>query len=203
MFRSILISLVSLLLVLGVTLPLHADYPSPSPYPVSWELDLTYQLPKRILVDTGNGPKAYWYFTYHVTNNTDRDKVMFYPSFDMMTAAGTVVRSDNNISPKVFQAIKDKEHIKYLQDANSIGGELLQGEDQSRDGVAIWPEPDSRMGSFTIFASGFWGEAATVKVGDKETIVHKTLQNTYHLDADSANADSGQVKLLDSEYVMR
>ena len=128
---------------------------------------------------------------------------MFYPSFDMLTAAGNVVRSDNNISPKVFEAIKNKEHIKFLQDANSIGGELLQGEDQSRDGVAIWPEPASRMGSFTIFATGFWGEAATVKVGDKETIVHKTLQNTYHLDADAADADTGQVKLLDSEYVMR
>ena len=50
MFRSILITVASMLLVLGVTLPLHADYPSPSPYPVSWELDLTYQLPRRIQV---------------------------------------------------------------------------------------------------------------------------------------------------------
>ena len=82
--------------------------PKPSPYPVSWELTLTHSDPKRILVQ-GPGdtnPAAYWYITYHVVNNTDRDKILFYPSFEMMLEDGRVIRSDMGISPAVFDAIK-------------------------------------------------------------------------------------------------
>jgi hypothetical protein len=195
--------------LLALILPgqtLRADYPKPSPFPVSWELTVDFSQPHRIVLQApgDSSPSAYWYITYHVANKTDQDKILFYPSFQMLTQDGELIPSDSvDIEPAVFDAIKDKEHIKFLQPALSIAGPLLQGEDQSKDGVAIWREPDPRMGTFTIFASGFWGESATVTVGKDTLILHKTLQQTYHLDSDAAHPDQGALQLLDTQYVMR
>jgi hypothetical protein len=197
--------LAGLLVVLAIVAPSQADYPQPSPFPVSWELTLDHSLPKRILVQ-GPGdanPLPYWYITYHVVNNTDRDKILFYPSFDMMLETGEVTHSDMGIAPAVFDAIKKKERLKYLQSEDLIGGDLLHGEDQSKDGVAIWAEPRLRMGTFTIFCTGFWGESATVKVDDKDVTLHKTLQLTYHLDSDENHPGGGDLVAKDETYIMR
>jgi hypothetical protein len=205
MYRRMYIPVAALSVVFSIAMPLRADYPKPSPYPVSWELTFDHSLPKRILVQ-GPGdvnPLGYWYVTYHVANNTDVDKVLFYPKFDMMLEDGEDVASDMGVSTPVFEAIKKKEHLKYLQSNDTIGGELRQGEDQSKDGVAIWPEPRLRMGTFTIFCSGFWGETAIVKVGDKDVVLHKTLQLTYHLDSDENHPGGGDLVQKDDQYIMR
>jgi hypothetical protein len=205
MYRRFYIPVAVLSVVLAFALPLRGDFPTPSPFPVSWELTMTHSVPKRIVVQGAGdaNPQSYWYVTYHVANNTDQDRILFYPQFDMMLENGQDVRSDIGVSPSVFDAIKKKEHLKYLQGNDTIGGDLRQGEDQSKDGVAIWPEPRLRMGTFTVFASGFWGETATVKVGDKDVNLHKTLQLTYHLDSDEAHPGGGDLVQKDEEYVMR
>jgi hypothetical protein len=210
MTRSrLLLPLAGTALALALLLPgplLRADYPQPSPYPVSWELTVDFAQPKRITVQApgDDAPKPYWYITYHVANNTDKDTVLFYPSFDMLTQDGQIFHSDGiDVKPAVFTAIKNFERIKFLQDANDIPGPLRQGEDQSKDGVAIWPEPDPRMGTFTIFASGFWGESAIIKVGNTNQVLHKTLQESFHLNSDATHPGQGALVPEDSEYVMR
>ena len=205
MYRRMHLPMAGLLVVVALAMPLCADYPQPSPFPVSWELTFDHSLPKRILVQGpgDSNPAAYWYVTYHAANNTDQDKILFFPNFQMMLEDGQVVRSDIGVAPAVFDAIKQKEHLKYLQSNDVISGDLRQGEDQSKDGVAIWPEPRLRMGTFTIFCSGFWGESAVVKVGDKDVTLHKTLQLTYHLDSDESHPGGGDLVELDHQFVMR
>jgi hypothetical protein len=196
---------VAALLVASAAISSRADYPQPSPYPISWELNFDHSDPKRIVVQPPGetNPQAYWYATYHVANNTDQDRVLFYPNFQMMLEDGRLIRSDMGVSPAVFEAIKKKEHLKYLQSNDVIGGELKQGDDQSKDGVAIWPEPRLRMGTFTIFCAGFWGESAVVKVGDKDVTLHKTMQLTYHQDSDENHPGGGDLVLKDQQFVMR
>ena len=192
---------IALLCVLSCAMPLWGDFPKPSTFPVSWELTMTHGKPKRFLfkAEGDSAPVVYWYITYHVANNTDRDKVMFYPTFEMMTEDGTITRSDFNISPSVYDAIREREHLKFMVDANHVNGELLQGEDQSKDSVAVWVEPKERMGSFTLFVRGFWGETAKVKAGDKDVTLFKTLQLTYHVNGDNSAVNDDEK----SEYVMR
>ena len=204
MVRSLTL-LAGALLLLTIAMPLLGDYPQPSPYPISWELTATFGQPKRIVVQApgDDQPVAYWYITYHVVNNTDKDKIAFYPDFQMQTNDGLIIPSDHGIAPAVFDAIKDKERIKFLQDYLAIGGDLRQGEDQSKDGVAIWREPAPRMGTFAFFISGFWGESATVHVADQDVILRKTLNVTYHTDNDDAHPGQGTLQQLDSQYIMR
>jgi hypothetical protein len=195
----------ALLFVMGVALPLHADFPKPSPYPISWELAMAHSKPKRIVMQAPRDktPMPYWYMTYHVVNNTTKDKITFLPVFEMMTEAGMVIRSDSHtISPAVFERVKSIErNLKFLQ--ADASGDLRQGEDQSRDGVAIWREPTARMGTFSIFASGFSGEAVDVKEDDKIVKLHKTLQITYRLSSDENHPNEGELVELNSQDVMR
>jgi len=201
-----LLTLVALAGVLLIAKPGRADYPKPSVYPISWECDFDHALPRRIVVQVPGdaNPSAYWYMTYHLANNTDRDRLLVYPTFYLLSDNGTVARSDFNIAPAVFTAIKLREKIPFLQNALTIGGELLHGNDQSKDSVAIWREPEQKLGSFSIFVSGPWGENQTVKAADgKEVRLHKTLQLDYHINGAVKEATDADLVVQGSQFIMR
>src|SRR5436305_3803635 len=106
----------------------RGEYPKPSPYPKSWQLDFTHGKPKRIVV-TPEGekvPKAFWYMTYTVTNNTGKEQ-LFLPAFELATEDGKIIRNDINIPKGVFETIKKVEGSRFLQPAAAIGGELRIG----------------------------------------------------------------------------
>lgn len=190
-----------------------AEPPKPSPYPVTWEFKFTHGPLRRVMVTApgSNTPQAYWYMTYSVTNNTDQERV-FLPVFEMMTKDGKIIRSDKNIPAIVFDVIKAREKIRFLEAYPAIAGELRLGEDQARDGVAIWPEPMAEMGQFSVFASNLSGEAVLFKdakgepVKDAEgkpVILRKTLQINYLVRGDELYSGEDRVVELGQEWVMR
>ncbi|HTL27932.1 MAG TPA: hypothetical protein VL282_01875 [Tepidisphaeraceae bacterium] len=191
----------------------QADYPKPSPYPISWELNFEHSKPKRIVVDVPgqSTPKAYWYLTYTVTNKTDKEQT-FLPIFQLVTKEGQVIRSDKNIPAKVFEAIKSREHIKYLEPYTKVAGELRIGDDQAKDSVAIWEEPESKMGTFSIYIGGLSGESVFLKnekgeqvkdADGKPVILRKTLQLNYQIPGDEIRPGDDPVNEKDTTWVMR
>ena len=188
-------------------------YPSPSVYPISWELQFDHDLPKRIVVETPGSavPSAYWYIKYTVTNKTDKEQI-FLPHFEMVTRTGQVIRSDFNISEKVFDEIKQREGDQFLEPFTKVGGEIRLGEDEAKDGVAIWKEPDPRMGNFTIFVGGLSGEAVQMKDDNGQAmkdadgnpiILRKTLQLNYLIRGDDVYPGQDEVNVKSEETVMR
>jgi hypothetical protein len=208
------------LLLAGSTARAAADFPKPSPYPTAWELKFTHGVPKRIVVDvpTSPVPLAYWYVTYTVTNNTDKEQ-QWLPSFELLTENGQIVRANVNIPKKVFDTIKLNEHSKYLEPITTITGTIRLGEAESRDGVAIWPEPMPRMGRFSIFVSGLSGEAVTLKningkfekVENAEEmkntkdliILRKTLQLNFFIRGDEVYPGEDEVNTEPEQWIMR
>jgi hypothetical protein len=211
--RLTLISLASALLALCFLPLTRADYPKPSPYPISWQLNFTHEIPKRVVVEVAgrSAPVAYWYMTYTVTNNTDQERT-FLPIFEMVTHEGKVIRSDKDIPKVVFDTIKKREKKEFLEPWTKIGGELLLGEDQTKDGVAIWEEPMPRMGKFTIYVGGLSGEHVQMKddqgnvMKDKNgepLILRKTLKLDFHIRGDEVYPGEDEVDPLPEEWVMR
>lgn len=195
-----------------ISSPAPARYPQPSVYPVAWELDFRYDLPRRIVVEIPgqSAPKAYWYMTYVATNNTQQEQI-FLPKFEMVTKTGEVLRSDQETSPAVFEAIARRERSKPLQPALKLAGQILVGEDQAKYGVAIWQEPEARMGSFSVFISGLSGETAPLTGADGKPMLDKDgqpilLRKTRELDftvrGDELYAGDPIVKTNDT-WVMR
>jgi hypothetical protein len=196
-------------------------YPKPSPIPISWELTFKHSDPKRITVEVPGDatPTVYWYVAYTVTNEADKSSHFnpdldrertFYPKFEMRARDGSIIPSDDGISPLVFEAIKKEEHNKYLERPTLMGGRILLGEDQARDSVAIWPEPNQRMGSFVIFASGMWGETAPATdssgqplkdASGQPILLHKTSMMSYHVDGDETHF--APIRQTGETFIMR
>jgi hypothetical protein len=207
-----LIHLVCLALLILGRPAVAAPFPQPSRYPISWELDFVHAVPERIVVDTGNGPpRAYWYVTYTVTNNTGQERT-FLPWFEMLTKDGKIIRSDQSIPFQVFEAIKHREGSKMLEPFTQMGGEILLGEDQAKDGVAIWLEPTTEMGRFSIFVTGLCGEAITMTDDagaelstpeGKPIILRKTLQLNYMVPGDELYPEADPVAEEPLAWVMR
>jgi hypothetical protein len=219
-----------LLAVLALLVPLAGiraeKAPEPSPYPITPELEFKAGTPKRIVVSAPGDlyPKAYWYLTYTVTNPNDKP-FQYLPTFDLLDDAGKVHPSANKTLPhEVFDAIKRREGNKLLEPMTKIEGDIQPGEDLARDGVAIWPEPMQRMGTFSIFAGGLTGEyvilkksgdqwlpinpknsAAELKGVDEKDLktLRKTLQLTYQVAGDEIRPGTDPIRLKSKQWVMR
>jgi hypothetical protein len=154
-----------------------ADEPKPSPTPVSWELIIKPSPLMRIEVDTGKGPQTYWYMIYTVINSTGQD-VDFYPEAVRVSEidvgasesrATTRPAQDSGLiveealvgaHPKVFEAIRKlyANTQPYLAPPVEAIGRLLQGKDNARTSMVIFPDLDERVTKFTIYFGGLSGE---------------------------------------------
>jgi hypothetical protein len=189
-----------------------SGYPKPSPYPISWELEFMHGSPKRVVVEVpGGAPRAYWYMTYTVMNNTDQERV-FLPVFEMLTDDGRVIRSDKNIPYRVFEVIKSREGNRFLEHFTQLGGEIRLGEDQAKEGVAIWEEPMPEMGHFSIFVGNLSGEIVIMKDASgkplkdpdgRPIILRKTKQLNYFVRGDEVLPGEDAVNEAAEQWVMR
>lgn len=203
----------------SLLLPLSAaragKHPEPSLYPLpnAWYLSFKHAMPKRIVVDVpGNRvPTAYWYLTYTVTNNSGKE-VDFLPDFQLVGEDGKVRTSDQKIPLPVFAAIKQAEGNDLLLSAAAIAGPLHQGEEQAKDGVAIWQEPSLRMGEFSIYVGGLNSEfvAATDNDGKpihdadgKPITLRKTLELDYVIWGDEVKPELDEVHARGEKWIMR
>ena len=195
-------------------------YPKPSVAPVTWALDFHPGTPTRITVKVpgADAPKAFWYLPFTVTNNS-KDEQQFLPVFELVDDTGKIHKSDQNIPAAVFDEIKKREGKRFLEPLHKATGRILQGAEQAKDSVAIWPEPLERMGSFSIFASGFSGEAVWYKDGkeipfnkadwtkmkpeDAGIILRKTIELDYHVPGDEFYQGRDRVIKKDERWVMR
>jgi hypothetical protein len=229
--RYFLPSLLTAGLVVAITRPTSAapDFPVPNAYPLSWELKFSHGIPKRIAVDVpGQPPKGYWYMTYTVTNEGDKEQ-NFYPKFDILTDDGKVHQSDQKIPRQVFDKIKSDIGNKLLEPYTSNNGPIRLGPAEAHDGVAIWPETVKRMEHFTVFCTGLCGEAVIEKEVDgkltkvdqpadiynadpekeKELLDHglkifrKTLQMNFFIRGDEVYPGEDEVNQDAEEWVMR
>lgn len=214
-----LLCAVGLVLLLALGAQLRA-FPKPSINRIAWELDFEHGTPTRIMVTVPGqqAPKAYWYMTFKVTNNTNEEQE-FLPIFEMVDDKANIHRSDKAIPPAVFEAIKLRERNKFLQPLGQATGRLLVGADQAKDSVAIWAEPVERMGTFQIFVTGLSGEAIWFKDGKElpmqkadwikikadqaGEILRKTLELLYHVPGDEVYQGRDLVHLKKEHWVMR
>lgn len=188
-------------------------FPEPSKTPVSWELKFRHDAPRRIVVNVpgSNTPRAFWFVTYTVTNNTD-ETVNFLPTFEWVTREGKVIRSDKNVPAVVFEKIKAQTGNKLLEDAFHIAGTLRQGDDQAKDGVAIWEEPESRLGEFQIFVTGLSGESTKLTDASgnpvngpegRPLLLFKTLELDFRSAGDEVYAGNDLLQKTGQKWVMR
>lgn len=205
--------------------------PAPSIVPVSWQLDFSYVDPQTISVKLPgrDKPETFWYLLYTVTNNTGQE-VQFFPRFELMTNTMQVLLGDPGVHPQVFEAIRARHRPThpFLVEPVKAMGRLLQGADNARSSVVIWPQFDIKANRFTVYAAGLSGESVLLanpdykpgeaefvekKLGDGTEVrvpinpkfytLRKTLAIKYILPGDEQTRADARVGRIESEWIMR
>jgi len=180
--------------------------PEPDVVPSSWELHFQYAKP-RIISVTPPGekdPQLFWYVTYTVTNETGEDQ-LFIPEIWLLTDGGDLMQANRKVPPAVFRAVKDYLGNPLLESPTQIVGKILQGEDNARDGVAMWPVPGHDVDVMRIFFGGLSGETHEVKdPGTGETrVLRKTLMVEFHAPGDASHIRDKQYIKKSQDWVVR
>ncbi|MBL8745060.1 MAG: hypothetical protein JNK58_01750 [Phycisphaerae bacterium] len=151
--------------------------PEPEAVPRRWQLRLQAGDLRVAVIDApGVGPRAYLYLTYKVINNSGEDRD-FSPWFELATDKGQIARAGRDVPHAVVQELLRRIDSPFLQDDLSVQGRLLQGEENAREGLVVWPANDMTAGEYTVFAMGFSGETKAVARPDtgEEVVLRKTL----------------------------
>ena len=181
-------------------------YPEPQIVTTSWQLEFESAKPSTISVNVpgAQGPQLYWYMTYTVENQSGRDR-LFIPEAWIMTDAGDLIPANRNIAPEVFRAIAQREQNALLQSPASTAGRLLEGEDNARDGVVIWPVPDHDVDHVRIFFAGLSGETHEVEdpLTGETRVLRKTLMLAYETPGDTSHREGQPFILRSRAWVVR
>lgn len=111
-----------------------------APLSEEWELDFRPG-ELRHFVDPVDG-KAYWYFTYQVLNRTGAER-MWAPKFEFYGDRGQLLDSGRGVPTRVTKTLLEKAGTKFTQDQYQILGPILVGEENAKDGLVVFPEPET------------------------------------------------------------
>jgi hypothetical protein len=180
----------------------QADYPKPAPVPYRWELEFDAG-PLRLYHDQSSDAH-YWYFTYTVINRTGSDQ-LWAPKFTLYTDVGEIMDSGRDVSAQVVENLMSLLGNELLEDQNEAIGDLLQGKENAKEGLVIWPAKNLEVTELSLFVAGISGETARVKhpVNGQEIILRKSLQRDYIIRGSATARGSEPIELLEQRWVLR
>ncbi len=171
-----------------------AAAPQPDAIPSRWEFDLRPG-PLRITTVSVDGeePRAYFYMPYYVENNSGEDRFLA-PRFELATEEGEIIRSGGSAVPReVVRTLIARFRNQLLEDEISMLGPILQGPENAREGLVIWPAGDLTVDEVTIYASGFSGETKQfVRPDTGETVVLRKTRMLRHATPGNIDPTSDQ-----------
>jgi len=180
------------------------DPREPSRVRVSWELDFKYGPIERVFVDVDGKPTPFWYIRYTVTNNSGKD-VLFTPSFELVSENGVALEAFKGVPNSVFEKIKGLYKNSLLMSPTEIYGKLLQGADNARDGVIIFPAIDPNARNFKLFVMGLSGETTDKVINpltNKPVLLQKTLELDINIPGQALGIEPTS-KVTASSWVMK
>ena len=183
---------------------LHA-FPEPATVPTAWQFDFEYRIPRAINFQTPDGrTRWYWYLTYTVTNNTDRER-LFIPDITVATDEGDITPTGRGVPPGVFEVIKERLDNHLLESPIKVVGKLLRGPDHARDSVAIWPAPEKDVDLMSILVAGLSGETTVVKnpITQDPVLLIRTLMIDISVPGNPPSPQDQSVLERDKTWVMR
>ena len=203
--------------------------PAPLEVPAAWQLDIEVQTPRpiQVVLPGESRPTTFWYVLYAVINQY-RDPIsqqptdqIFVPDFTLYTDTGQLMRAGKRAPNVVYEAIKRHHNNPHLKDMVAITGKILFGEDNAKDGVAIWRNFDPDAGTIDIFVGGLSGEIVEIDLPKPVTVTRiddtgkpvtkqvsklrlvKTLQLRYKVPGEAKARLHTPVKLITKKWIMR
>ncbi|MCB9848943.1 MAG: hypothetical protein H6814_11065 [Phycisphaeraceae bacterium] len=206
MIRALILTAVAAILALSAPAQVQAA-PEPSPVPTRWQLDLRPG-PLRIatVIDETGLPRAYFYLTYDVVNNTGHD-IFFAPSFELASEDGEIRLAGKGVPSVVTNELLARLRDPLLLDQISMAtaGELLQGEENGRSGLVIWPADGLKVDEIKVFAMGFSGETRTITKPDtgEQVTLRKTLMMIHETPGEITGKGDRPLHRTSQRWILR
>lgn len=179
--------------------------PLPDPVPRKWEFRFEPgPLRVAVLETPEEGRKPFYYMTYYVENNTGADRY-FAPRFELATDEGELLRSGRDVPREAVEQLLGMLRNSFLLDEIRVQGPLLQGDENAREGLIVWPCNNLSIDEVTVFAAGFSGENVIVRRPDNgdTVLLRKTKMLRHGVPGDlDANSDDPIERLLE-RWIMR
>jgi len=183
--------------------------PEPEAVPSRWEFSvepgdlrvISLNIPDR-------GRRAFYYWTYKVTNNTGEDRP-FNPAFELYTedsTKSTILRSGRNVPRAATEQILKKIDNSLLMDEIEVQtGKLLQGREHAREGLVVWPVESFKSDEVVIYAEGFSGEARSVTRPDngERIVLRKTLMLRHIVEGNVNPASPRPIRRTVERWILR
>ena len=202
------VSLTIFAAILALTAPLVClAAPEPAPVATRWQLDLRPG-PFRIatVMDEIGLPRTYYYLTYDVVNNTGQD-IFFAPSFELTSEDGEIRSAGKDVPAVVTNELLARLRDPLLLDQISMAtaGELLQGEENGRSGLVIWPAEGLKVDEIKIFAAGFSGGTRTITKPDtgEEVTLRKTLMLIHETPGEITGKGDRPLTRVSQRWILR
>lgn len=183
--------------------------PEPDPLPKRWQLDIEVGPLRVAKVEVeGQEPQVYYYMTYRVTNNSGQD-LQFAPVFDLGTDEGELLRAGRDVPRAVRQELLKRLDSPLLEDQIAILGTILQGKENAKDGLVVWPVGDMDIDEVSVYAAGFSGETARIELKDPDTgelreiVLRKTLMVRYQIPGSLEMRGSEPLRPREERWIMR
>lgn len=201
-------------LVVMVCVCVAAPKPAVVPGPDDWTVDVIFEHPQQIILKVGGDskPRRFWYIITTLTNKTNRD-VDFYPKCELMTDTFRIIPAGKRVPEAVFERIKRRHQSRYpfLESLEKTGNKILQGEDNTKDIVIIWPDFDAKAKNIKLFVAGLSNETVVVKhptakdeMGKPiKVFLRKTLELSYAMAGDAALRSDVKLTYKGKRWVMR
>jgi len=191
--------------------------------PLTWQFDfepLGSLKPLFVRLPGEKTARTFWYLRYRITNRTGEDRA-YVPSFDLCTNTGQLF-SDRSFVPKgIFDEIQALYNDPLLKDIPGMTGKLLEGEDNAKDGVAIWPDFDPKAGQVEIYVGGLSGDQRILKlprevevtrkmpdgkvatIRTEQVVLDRTLVLLYDVPGEAAARHTTPTRLVKDTWIMR
>ncbi|MCZ6835314.1 MAG: hypothetical protein O7G85_06015 [Planctomycetota bacterium] len=142
--------------------------------------------------------------TYKVTNRTTRDRI-WAPKFTLFTDAGEILESGKDVPTSITAEIHTLLKNQFLEKQNEIIGDLLQGPENAREGLVLWPARSLNVNEMTVFISGVSGESIRVRnpITGEQVFLYKTLQRNYLIPGDALARGTEAIGLVEEHWILR
>ncbi len=212
--RHKLLGSIAIIILLTSINAFSAPQPAIVPRANQWTLNVVFEQPQQIMVKVPGQSKTqrFWYIIVTLTNNSDMD-VPFYPTCEMMTDTFQIIGAYHDSENVVFKKIKRRHKKKYplLESVLHADNRILQGQDNTKDLVIIWPDFDAKTKNISLFLAGLSNETAVVEHptekdanGNPEKLyLRKTLELQYSIGGDEKLRSSSKLAYKGKRWVMR
>jgi len=163
-----------------------------------WQLACSVDRPWLLVVnDPAGGTRYAWVVTFRVTNPSDQP-VYYFPQFTLITETGKLYR---NVVDFAAERVAKERLRRPLANVIELIGELKPGE--TKEGMAVFPQPDPQADHYDLYVGGLTNEYKVVERDGQSVVMRKVLLAQFYRPGDGYEVYLDKTYPVETSWVWR